>query len=97
MEFRLHRTSGLFPVDIRVCQPAHHLLCSVDGNCLVVTARSANPEAYDAATLAPASTFELPSSARVISVQPGRLVILTGHSVEVWSTTAAPPRKRRST
>ncbi|HEX6086818.1 MAG TPA: hypothetical protein VF266_19970 [Thermoanaerobaculia bacterium] len=69
----------------------------VDGNCLVVTARSANPEAYDAATLAPASTFELPSSARVISVQPGRLVILTGHSVEVWSTTAAPPRKRRST
>ena len=69
----------------------------VDGTCLVVTARSANPEAYDAATLAPATTFELPSSARMVTVQPGRLLILTGHSLEVWSTTAAPARKRRAT
>lgn len=68
----------------------------VDGNCLVVTARGAYSEAYDAATLAPASSFELPSSARMVTIQPGRLLILTGHSVEVWSTTAAPPRKRRS-
>ncbi|HYC93525.1 MAG TPA: hypothetical protein VEO54_30240 [Thermoanaerobaculia bacterium] len=68
----------------------------VDGNCLVLTARGANPEAYDAATLAPATTFELPSNARAAAVSPGRLVILTGHSIEVWSTAAPAPRKRRS-
>ena len=68
----------------------------VDGNCLVITARGAQPEAYDAATLAPATAFELPSNARMVTVQPGKLLILTGHSVEVWSTTAAPPRKRRA-
>jgi hypothetical protein len=69
----------------------------VDGSCLVLTARGASPEAYDAATLAPAATFEVPSSVRMMTVQGGRLVLLTGHSIEVWSTAAAEPRKRRST
>lgn len=68
----------------------------VDGNCLVLTARGAHPEAYDAATLAPATTLEVPSSVRVMAVQPGRLVLLTGHSVEVWSTAPLGPRKRRA-
>jgi len=68
----------------------------VDGNCLVVTARSANPEAYDANTLAPATTFEVPSNVRSMSVQPGRIVLLTAHSIEVWSTAAPEREKRRS-
>jgi DNA-binding beta-propeller fold protein YncE len=68
----------------------------IDGNCLVLTARGPQPEAYDAVTLAPAAAFELPSNARMVAVQPGRLLILTGHSLEVWSAGAVPPRKRRS-
>ncbi|HUR80477.1 MAG TPA: hypothetical protein VM733_06905 [Thermoanaerobaculia bacterium] len=68
----------------------------VDGSCLVITARSANPEAYDAATMAPATTFEVPSAVRTISTQTGTLTLLTNHSVEVWSTSPSPPRKRRA-
>jgi hypothetical protein len=68
----------------------------VDGNCLVLTARGAKPEASAASTPAPATTFQLPSTARAATVSPGRLVILTGHSIEVWSTTPEPPRKRRA-
>jgi hypothetical protein len=69
----------------------------VEGSCLVITGRGANPEAYDAATMAPATSFELPSSARAIAVQGGRLILLTGHSLEVWSSAPAEPRKRRAT
>jgi hypothetical protein len=68
----------------------------VDGSCLVITARGANPEAYDAATLAPAAAFEVPSSVRMMAVQNGRLVLLTGHSIEVWSTAPVEPRRRRA-
>jgi len=57
---------------------------------------SANPEAYDANTLAPATTFEVPSNVRSMSVQPGRIVLLTAHSIEVWSTAAPEREKRRS-
>jgi hypothetical protein len=68
----------------------------VDGNCLIITARGPNPEAYDATTLAPATSFEVPSNVRMISIRPGTLVLLTGHSIEVWSTSAPPQRKRRT-
>lgn len=69
----------------------------VDGNCLVISARGANPEAYDAASLAPATTFEVPSNVRMMSARNGTLVLLSGHSIEVWGTGAATPRKRRAT
>ncbi len=68
----------------------------VDASCLVITARGASPEGYDAATMAPAATFEVPSGVRAISAQNGTLTLLTGHSVEVWSTSGTTPRKRRA-
>jgi hypothetical protein len=68
----------------------------VDGSCLVITARGANPEAYDAATMAPATSFAVPSGVRVINTQNGTLTLLTNHSVEVWSTSGPTPRKRRA-
>jgi hypothetical protein len=67
-----------------------------EGNCLVITGRAANPETYDATTLAPTTSFDVPSSVRMISAQGGRLVLLTGHSIEVWGTAGPEPRKRRA-
>ena len=69
----------------------------VDGDCLIVTARGANPETYHAATLAPvAGSFEVPSTVRSLAVTPGRAFLLTGHSLEVWSSIAPVPKKRRA-
>lgn len=68
----------------------------VDGNCVVVTARGANPGLYDAATLTPALSFEVPATVRMMATQPGRLLLLTTHSLEVWSSLPAEPRKRRA-
>lgn len=68
----------------------------VDGHCLVITARGTSPQTYDAGTLAPATSFEVPSNVRMMTARNGRLVLLTGHSVEIWSTTPADPRKRRA-
>lgn len=69
----------------------------VDGNCLLITARGPNPEAYDANALAPSATFEVPANVRMMSVQPGKVTLLTTHSIEVWSTTAPAREKRRAT
>jgi hypothetical protein len=68
----------------------------VDGNCLVITARGANPELYDSTTLAPVPSFEVPATVRMMAAGPGRLLLLTTHSLEVWSSHAAEPRKRRA-
>jgi hypothetical protein len=68
----------------------------VDGQCLVVTARGAHPELYNAATLAPANSFEVPATVRMIGTQPGRLLLLTTHSLEVWSALGRDTRKRRA-
>jgi hypothetical protein len=68
----------------------------VDGSCLVITARGANPETYNAATMAPAATFDVPSAVKGMAAQSGRLILLTSHSIEVWSTTPAEPSKRRA-
>lgn len=70
----------------------------VDGNCLVITARGANPETYNAATLIPAPPqYNVPSPVRSIAILPGKLLLLTTHSLEVWSSLPPGSSKRRVT
>lgn len=70
----------------------------IEGTCAVLTPRSANPELYDAATMAAAPSFEVPANVRSIAQQPGRLLLLTTHSLEVWSSAVTQePTKRRAT
>lgn len=68
----------------------------VAGDCLVISARTANPVTYHAATITPAPPFfEVPSPVRGIATQPSRLLLLTTHSLEVWSSVDSQPSKRR--
>ena len=72
---------------------------AVDGNCAVVTGRSPAAEffAWSGTQWTPAGGIALPGVARGISVQPGRLVILTDYSTEILSRVASPtPPRRRS-
>jgi hypothetical protein len=70
----------------------------VDGNCLLITARGTNPETYNAATLIPAPPqFDVPSPVRSMALLPGKVLLLTTHSLEVWSSTAPGNPKRRAT
>lgn len=70
----------------------------VDGNCLIITARGTNPETYNAATLIPAPPqYDVPSPVRSVALLPGRLLLLTTHSLEAWSSGAAENPKRRAT
>lgn len=69
-----------------------------EGNCAIVSGRGDNAEKY----VLPAFTsdgalIEMPSTVRSFVLQPGRVILLTGHSLELW-TTGAPvtPSKRRS-
>ena len=68
----------------------------IDGNCLVLTARGASPQLYDATTLAPVPSFEVPATVRMMVSSPGRLLLLTTHSLETWSSLTTPQRKRRA-
>ena len=71
----------------------------VDGNCLLITARNTNPETYNAVTLLPAPPqHDVPSPVRSVAVLPGgKVLLLTTHSLEVWSSQAAGNPKRRAT
>jgi hypothetical protein len=69
----------------------------VDGNCLVITARNVNPETYNAATVIPAPPqHDVPSAVRSVALLPGRLLLLTTHSLEVWSSVPNDPPRRRA-
>lgn len=69
----------------------------VDGNCLIITARGANPETYNASTVIPAPPqYDVPSPVRGVAVLPGKLLLLTTHSLEVWSSLAPKNPKRRA-
>ena len=70
----------------------------IDGNCLLLTARNQNPETYNATTLIPAPPqFDVPSPVRGVAMLPGKVLLLTSHSLEVWSSLAPDNPKRRAT
>ncbi|HEX7150815.1 MAG TPA: hypothetical protein VF618_04945 [Thermoanaerobaculia bacterium] len=71
----------------------------IDGACAIITSRT-----FNAATYTPtngdwtASTaIEVPSAVKAVVVQPGRVLLLTEHSLEIWSTSEGEtPARRRS-
>jgi hypothetical protein len=70
----------------------------IEGNCAIVTGRSENAETYRLPDFAadgnPAS---MPSAVQSFVLQPGRVVFLTGHSIELWASSPANvPAKRRA-
>jgi hypothetical protein len=69
----------------------------IDGSCAIITGRSENPELFALPPFVATATFDVPSPVRSIDVAGGRAYLLTGHSLEVWSTEPLPtPGKRRS-
>ncbi|MBV8516744.1 MAG: hypothetical protein JO197_05000 [Acidobacteria bacterium] len=67
----------------------------IDGGCAAVVGRDAAVDLYAASTWTSASAPELPSTPRVLASAPGRLYVLTDHSIEVWTQTSTPPPERR--
>jgi hypothetical protein len=67
----------------------------IDGGCLAITGRAFAPQLFTT-SLAPLASFPAPSAARAIAAQPGRLYVLTDHSLEVWAAAPlkAPARRR---
>ena len=69
----------------------------VDGNCLLITARGTNPETYNATTLLPAPPqHNVPSPVQSVALLPGKLLLLTTHSLEVWPSAPPDNPKRRA-
>jgi hypothetical protein len=66
-----------------------------DAGCLSIIGRAANPELYGLPQFRNSTSFELPSTARSIAAQNGRLYVLTDHSLETWSVAPAGPAPRR--
>lgn len=68
----------------------------IDGGCLAMTGRQYSPQLFTTA-MAPLPSFATPSPARSISSQPGRIYVLTDHSLQIWSAAPLPvPVKRRA-
>ncbi|HYI10302.1 MAG TPA: hypothetical protein VEK57_14675 [Thermoanaerobaculia bacterium] len=73
----------------------HHV--RVAGSCILITGRSDRPQLYNLPDWSPAATPEVPSPVSSVALQDGRLLLLTGHSLEIWATGAVvEPGKRRA-
>lgn len=71
----------------------------IDGTCALVSRDVNGPVGYDLPAWTPsASTFQLPSNLRSFGMQPGMLLFLTEHSLELAypTPTGKPPRRRAS-
>jgi hypothetical protein len=70
---------------------------AIDGDCAVITGRNENPDFFALPLWNQTSAHvEIPSPVRMLAQQPGRLFVLTDHSIEVWTTAPppSPPRRR---
>jgi hypothetical protein len=89
----------LTPVEERltaVTANASHRI-RIDGTCALVSRDTNPPLGYDLPAWTPAAaTFALPSNLRSFSVQPGMLLFLTEHSLDLMypALTGPPPRRR---
>ena len=59
----------------------------IDGGCVAVTGRQFSPQLFTS-NFTSLPSFPTPSPARAISMQGGRLYVLTDHSLEIWGTVA---------
>lgn len=73
---------------------------AIDQGCAVMTGRSGAAELYHrtGSQWSAAGVISIPGVARGISQQPGRILILTDSSMELWTRLApqSPPRRRRA-
>ena len=71
----------------------------IEGNCALLSGRSESMETYRLPEFtADGTPTAMPSTVQSFVLQPGRVVILTGHSVELWATgPTSTPSKRRAT
>jgi hypothetical protein len=68
----------------------------IEGGCAIVTGRSESPQLFTLPSWnAHGSQRDVPSAMREVAMQPGRLFLLTGHSLEIWTSTASQPMPRR--
>ncbi|HYH07334.1 MAG TPA: hypothetical protein VEK11_09785 [Thermoanaerobaculia bacterium] len=68
----------------------------IEGGCAIVTGRGESPQLFTLpAWAAHTSQYDVPSAMREAAMQPGRLYLLTGHSLEIWSSIAQQPMPRR--
>lgn len=69
----------------------------IDEGCTVITGRSGAAELHrrSASQWTPAGFISIPGVSRGVVQQPGRILILTDYSLEVWSRLAPPPAPRR--
>lgn len=67
----------------------------IEGGCSVIVGRTFGPLLQTPGSWATPSTPDSPSLARGVAMVNGRIYILTDHSLEVWSATAAAPAPRR--
>jgi hypothetical protein len=69
----------------------------IEGGCALLTGRLAEPELYRVPGWIQRPSPEVPSSVRSVAIENGLVLLLTGHSLEVWSNRPeVPPSKRRS-
>lgn len=78
--------------------PASDSRIRIEGNCAILTGRSENAETYRLPDFtADGTPTPMPSAALSFVLQPGRVVFLTGHSIELWASEPANvPVKRRT-
>ncbi|HEX8620329.1 MAG TPA: hypothetical protein VF911_22300, partial [Thermoanaerobaculia bacterium] len=67
----------------------------IEGSCAIVTGRSEHPELYSLPSFAQSPSFEVPSPVRSIATSGGRVYLLTGHSLEIWSNEPLPTTGKR--
>ena len=72
--------------------PDEHI--RIDGNCAIITGRDSTPQLFTLPQFAPATSFVTPSTARMVSWQPGTFYVLTDHSLEIWAMASLPKPPR---
>lgn len=92
----VHSLSSLAKLrdELSAVTPAPALDIAIDGTCMLLTGRSVAAELYTRSNRT--GLFPLPGTARGIQVQPGRFIVLTDYSIEIWTrgATPRPPRRR---
>jgi hypothetical protein len=69
----------------------------IEGGCAAITGRAEMPELYALPAWSTATPIDVPSEVRSMTTLDGRLILLTGHSLEIWSAAPPePPGRRRA-
>lgn len=66
------------------------------GTCALIAGRASNPELYTLPAFTAGNSFDVPSNVRGMIVTASRVLLLTEHSIEVWSTSGDDQQKRRA-